>query len=156
MANWLEDLTKTIADDKLTRRQAVRRIVGVVAGATLATWLPEQALAQNIPWKKQCTMGGNCDYTFFNCNNPNPNCICFTGAPGAPAAFCGCNTYCSQLSTCKIQSHCPRGTICSIENGCDNCGTTTSPAVCIPACKGKHKNCTLGSGHGMTAAGRVV
>jgi hypothetical protein len=55
MANWFEDLTKTIADEKLTRRQAVRRMVGVVAGATLATWLPEQALATNLPWKQQCS-----------------------------------------------------------------------------------------------------
>ncbi len=53
MANWLEDLTKMVADDKLTRRQAVGRIAGVVAGATLATWLPEQAQATNLPWKKR-------------------------------------------------------------------------------------------------------
>ncbi len=155
MANWLEDLTKTMADDKLTRRQVVRRILGVVAGATLATWLPEQALATNLPWKKQCfnIPGETCDGSVYNCNNPNPNCFCFTGGPGAPAAFCGCNSLCSQLSTCKKQSHCPKGTICSIENGC-NCGPT--PGVCIPACKGKHKNCVFPDGHGMTAAGRLI
>ncbi|HJT59221.1 MAG TPA: kelch repeat-containing protein, partial [Ktedonobacteraceae bacterium] len=48
MANWLEDLTKTVSDDKLTRRQVVRRMGGVVAGATLAAWLPEQVLARPV------------------------------------------------------------------------------------------------------------
>jgi len=68
MTNWLEDLTHMVSDDTLPRREALRRMVGVVAGATLAAWLPEQALAKNIPWKKQCTFGGNCDSGFPNCN----------------------------------------------------------------------------------------
>ena len=102
MANWFFNLTTMVFNDQLPRREALRRMVGVVAGTTLATWLPEQALAKNIPWKKQCTFGGNCDWGFVNCNgNPNPNCYCFTGGPGAPAAFCGCNSLCSQESTCK-------------------------------------------------------
>ncbi len=49
MANWFEDLTTRVSDDQLTRRQAVRRMVGVVAGATLAPWLPEQVLARPVP-----------------------------------------------------------------------------------------------------------
>lgn len=153
MANWLEDLTKTVSDDTLTRRQAVRRIVGVVAGTTLATWLPEQALAKNIPWKKQCPRGGNCDDDFPSCNgNPNTNCFCFTDVSGQ--GVCACNSFCSQAPTCIKQSDCPRNTVCIIQNGCDNCGN--SPGVCFLKCKGKHKNCTLGSGHGMTATGCVV
>ena len=48
MANWLEDLTKTVSDNKLTRRQVVRRMGGVVAGAALAAWLPEQVLARPV------------------------------------------------------------------------------------------------------------
>jgi len=36
MANWLEDLTHMVSDDTLPRREALRRMVGVVAGATLA------------------------------------------------------------------------------------------------------------------------
>src|SRR5258706_8619335 len=49
MANWLEDLTHMVSDDKLPRREALRRMVGVVAGATLAAWLPEQVLARPGP-----------------------------------------------------------------------------------------------------------
>ena len=36
MTNWLEDLTHMVSDDTLPRREALRRMVGVVAGATLA------------------------------------------------------------------------------------------------------------------------
>src|SRR5258708_32543996 len=49
MANWLEDLTHMGSDDQLPRREALRRMVGVVAGATLAAWLPEQVLARPGP-----------------------------------------------------------------------------------------------------------
>jgi hypothetical protein len=151
MAHWFEDLTKTMADDKLPRRQAIRRIAGSVAGVALASWLPEQALATNLPGKNQCGYGGSCDWGFTNCHgNPNYNCFCFTGAPGAPAVFCGCNSYCSQSPTCKRQRHCPRGTVCSTSNGCTGCSPYSG--VCIPKCMGKNKNCTLGSGHGLTAA----
>ncbi len=153
MANWLEDLTKMVADDKLTRRQAVGRIAGVVAGATLATWLPEQAQATNLPWKKQCSLGGTCDIGFPGCDgNPNPNCWCFTSTEGTPA--CGCNSYCSQTPNCSISSQCKKGYVCITANGCTGCGTLFG--VCIAKCKSKHKNCQLGNGHGMTAAGRVV
>jgi len=117
MAHWLEDLTKTIADDKLPRRQAMRRIAGGVAGVALASWLPDQALAKNLSRKKQCSFGGSCEIGYPGCPY-NLNCICFTGAPGAPAAFCGCDGYCSQMPTCKRQRHCPRGTVCSTLNGC--------------------------------------
>src|SRR5258706_8025188 len=49
MANWLEDLTHMGSDDQLPRREALRRMLGVVAGATLAAWLPEQVLARPVP-----------------------------------------------------------------------------------------------------------
>src|SRR5438270_12882980 len=57
MANWLEDFTKTVSDDTLPRREALRRLLGVVAGATLAAWLPEQVLARPglIPHAKSGT-----------------------------------------------------------------------------------------------------
>src|SRR5258708_423327 len=84
MANWLEDLTKTMANDKLSRRQAIGSIAGVVAGATIITWLPDQVLAKHVPWKKQCPNGGcNCTCGFENCfGNPNTNCYCFQSIEG--------------------------------------------------------------------------
>ncbi len=155
MADWFEDFTKTIADDKLTRRQAVGSIAGVVAGATIAVWLPEQVLAKTIPWKKQCPNGSTCETPVMFCNgNPNTNCFCLTGMfSSEPRGFCGRNSYCSQLSTCINQSDCRRGTVCSYYNACNCQGTS---GVCITACKGKHKNCQLGSGHGLTATGRML
>ncbi len=151
MAHWFENLTKTVADEKLSRRQAVGRIAGVVAGATLAAWLPEQVLAKDIRWKKMCPHGGcGCTCGFTNCDgNPNTNCFCFQDINGMGG--CGCNTYCSQVKSCTQSMHCPRGTFCAINNGCDGCGS--SIGVCLVKCAGKNKNCQLSGTHsGATAA----
>ncbi len=149
MANWFEDLTKTVADEKLSRRQAVGRIAGVVAGGTIVAWLPEQALAKNIPWKKQCLNGSNCDVPPMNCNgNPNTNCCCMTEISDTPV--CGCNIYCSQSTPCTSSSNCKRGYVCVTATPCTGCGT--SYGVCVPKCKGEHKNCQLGDGQGSTTA----
>ena len=153
MANWFEDLTKTMADDKLPRRHAIRRIAASVTGVALASWLPGQVLAKNIPWRKQCPTGSDCNSCCINCNgNPNTNCFCLTSIEGKGA--CICNNFCSQLPICSNSSQCKKGFVCITENGCTGCGN--SYGVCIAKCKGKHKNCTFGSGHGMTATGRVV
>ncbi len=40
MAKWFEDLTKTMADEKLPRREVIRRLAGSVAGIALASLLP--------------------------------------------------------------------------------------------------------------------
>ncbi len=153
MANWLEDLTQTLADDKLPRRQAIRRIAGSVTGIALASWLPGQVLAQNIPWKKQCPIGSDCPSCCENSNgNPNTNCFCFTSIEGKGA--CGCTNFCSQLPVCSHSSQCKRGFVCITENGCDGCGN--SYGVCVAKCKGKHENCKLPDGHGLTVTGRVV
>ena len=37
MAHWFEDLSKTVADEKIGRRTAMRRVAGTVAGAALAS-----------------------------------------------------------------------------------------------------------------------
>jgi hypothetical protein len=154
MANWFEDLTKTVADDKLPRRQAMRRMAGSVTGMALASWLPGQVLAKDIPWKKQCPGTCNCsDPNGCGCHgNPNTNCFCFPSMEGNPV--CICDTFCSQLPTCSSSSQCKKGFICITNNGCTGC--STSYGVCIAKCKGKHKNCQLGSGHGMTITGRGV
>ena len=154
MVNWFEDLTKTMADDKLPRRQAIRRIAGSVAGVALASWLPGQVLAKNIPWEKQCPFGGSdCVSCCVNCTgNPNTNCFCLISTEGR--GVCICDTFCSQLPVCSNSSQCQKGFVCITYNGCTGCGN--SYGVCIAKCKGKHKNCQIGSGHGMTAAGRML
>jgi hypothetical protein len=145
MANWFENVTKTLADDKISRRTALRRVGGTVAGVAAASAIPGLALAAS----KTCPTFGNCSLPFSNCvNNPNTNCFCFEKLGGKKAS-CGCNSYCSQIPTCSGSQKCPKGSSCIISTGC-NCGT--SSGVCIPNCKGKNKNCVLGSGHGTTAA----
>jgi hypothetical protein len=153
MVHWFEDLTKTVADDKLPRRQAIRRIAGSVTGIALASLLPGQVWARADHLKKTCSTpckdcSGGCD--FNNCNGNN-NCYCFFELSGKGG--CGCNSFCSQVPTCSGSSKCPKGTFCVVETGC-NCGS--SSGVCIPYCVGKNKNCQLGSGHGPTATSHLL
>lgn len=151
MANWFEDLTKTMVDEKMGRRAAIRRVAGTVVGAAVAGVLPGTVQAKQ---NKQCPFGGCTPCGGGECvgcvNNPNPNCFCFTQPNGTPV--CGCNSPCSQLSTCSAPSQCKKGFACIVQTGCSCPG----PGVCVPRCRGKHKNCTLGSGHGLTAAGRLL
>ena len=156
MANWFEDLAKTVADEKMGRRTALRRVAGSVAGIALASWLPGHVLAKTHPdGTKECPFGG-CDCTdCANCfHNPNTNCLCLSTLHTRHSAVCICNSFCSQLPTCMSSRQCQAGFVCITNNGCTGC--STSYGVCIAKCKGKHKNCQLGSGHGLTATGRVV
>ena len=157
MVNWLEDLTKMMANDKMGRRAVMQRVAGSIAGIVLASWLPGHVLARTHPdGTKECPLGGcrctdcgNCAY------NPNTNCYCLsTFNTSLRGAVCICNTFCSQLSTCMSSSQCQAGFVCTTNNGCTGC--STSYGVCIARCKGKHKNCKLGSGQGLTVTGRVV
>ncbi len=145
MADWFEDLITTMANDKISRRWAMRRIAGSAAGVALASALPELALAR----KKSCPVGGNCTIGFTNCQgNPNTNCFCFTDSTGK--GKCGCNGYCSGLFPCNSDKNCGKGNMCSILNGCTGCGA--SSGMCIRKCSGSNKNCQLGNGQGPTAA----
>jgi hypothetical protein len=147
MANWFEDVTKTLADEKIGRRTALRRVGGTVAGVALAGAIPGMALAKV---NKHCPVGGNCTIGFTMCQKQgNTNCFCFTDTTGK--GICGCNTYCSQSKTCAKDKQCGAGNKCITANGCTGCGS--SSGVCVPNClKKKNKNCVLGSGHGTTAA----
>jgi hypothetical protein len=145
MANWFEDVTKTLADEKIGRRTALRRVAGTVAGVALAGAIPGMALAAS-----GCPAGGNCSIGFTNCaGNPNTNCYCFDGVKSKGKGKCGCNQFCSQLPVCTSQAGCSKGTFCSFFTGCNCSGTS---GVCITKCVGKNKNCQLGSGHGATVA----
>jgi hypothetical protein len=150
MANWFEDLTKTMADEKIGRRRVVRRIVGGIAGITIASALPGTSLAKSKKCNYPYTCSNPC--SFCNCpNNNNNNCYCFLELDGK--AVCACNSYCSQSQTCSISMKCPQGYACIVSTGC-NC--SLSQGICAARCKGKHKNCQLGSGHGATVAGHVL
>ncbi len=152
MADWFEDLTKTMADEKLPRRQAIHRIAGGGAGVALTSWLPGQVLVKINPESKQCPTGCPCTVDCPCGFNQHGNCFCFITIKGK--GVCGCNSYCSQSPTCSSSSQCGKGYSCITNNGCTGCGD--SYGVCVAKCKGKNKNCQLGEGHGMTATGRVV
>ena len=156
MTHWFEDLTKTVADERLPRRQAIRRIAGSMTGIALASWLPGHVLAKTHPdGTKECPYGGCGCASCQNCShNPNKNCYCFITLDIQPKAVCICNTYCSQLPTCMNSKQCGAGYVCITNNGCTGCGT--SYGVCIAKCKGKNKNCQLGSGHGLTVTGKLL
>lgn len=143
MANWFEDLTKTLADDKLRRRQAIRRISGIVVGAALASWLPGEAFAASEQ-KHRCSPYGTCSSTFANCGiNKYNNCYCFQKL-GSTKGVCGCNSYCDD-QFCNNQAQCQAGYVCITNTGC---GCTVG--VCIPKCT---KTCQLDSNRsGRTAA----
>lgn len=145
MANWFDQVTKTLADEKLGRRQALKTIAGTVAGAAVASAIPGLAMA--APEKKQKCTGGNCTIGFTNCGKQhNTNCYCFSDTKGK--GFCGCNSYCASIPPCSSSSQCGKKGFCSGFNGCTGCNA--SPGVCIPNCT---KTCVLSSDHaGRTAA----
>ncbi len=145
MANWFEDVTKTLADEKIGRRTAIRRVAGTVVGVALASVVPGLALAKT---HKQCPNGGGTcsNPNYPNCvHNSNPNCFCFLNEKGI--ATCGCNGFCSGIFNCDRNSNCAKGSYCAYNTGCACDG-----GWCIVKCTGQNKNCVLGSGHGATAA----
>lgn len=152
MANWFETVTKTLGDDKLSRRQAMKKVAGVTAAVALAAVIPAGEAFAATPDKKKhgnfCKNPGTCSGSpFNNCEtkkNPGLNCYCFQRI-GKTSGACGCNSYCSSLTACSSQSGCSKGMSCVSNNGC---GCTTG--VCIQNCT---KTCVLASnGAGRTAA----
>lgn len=150
MAQWFEDLTKLLADERLSRRQVAQRIAATVAGAALATWLPGQAFAQG-EFRRLCccpnSCGGPVEYSCFDgCNitctgdqfcpcdqyssNKYNNCYCFLlFGTAVTTGGCGCNILCSSAAPCTQQSDCATGYFCAYGTGC-NC----NGGVCIPYC----------------------
>lgn len=157
MTSWFDDMTKTLADGKLSRRQAVRRIAGTVAGAMVATYLPQSVFATRA---LKCNCPGNCQGVSPNdcggCNGPgfcnchmqrfrNSNCYCFTRLDNGKGE-CGCNTYCASVTSCAKQSDCSKGYTCITSTGCSCNG-----GICIQNC---NKTCVLGASRaGRTAVG---
>src|SRR5437660_10646506 len=122
MANWFENLSRSVSDEKIGRRKAFRRIAGGVAGAALASAVPGLALAHG---SLQCPGGGGVCGTYVNCTgNPNTNCFCFTGSDGL--AHCGCSAFCSTLTACSSNHDCATGSFCAV----NTCCFSPSPNVC--------------------------
>ncbi len=142
MANWFENVTKTLADDKLSRRKAMKTAVGITAAAALAAIIPGEAFAASD--HAMCSPG-TCSTSFSNCGKTgNANCFCFQRI-GTTTGVCGCNAFCSSLQACASQSDCPAHHICITNTGC---GCTSG--FCIRKCT---STCILHADHsGRTAA----
>jgi len=128
MANWFEDMTKTLADEKLSRRQTLRRIAGSTAGIALASWLPGQALAKSHPNAKgACGNPATCGGTFSPCGH-NKNCFCFLNSQGKGTCGCIVNICNKNEKQCKSNADCPSGSFCAKKTCCPH------KNVCIPKC----------------------
>ncbi len=91
MADWFEDLTKTMTDEKIGRRTAMRRVATGIAGIAVASALPENSLARVRRCKYPYTCNNPC--SFCPCpNNENGNCYCFLELSGK--VVCACNSFC--------------------------------------------------------------
>jgi len=149
MANWFETITKTLADDKLSRRQAMKKAAGITAAVAMAAAIPagEAFAASPDVVKHKCPNPGTCSTTFNNCRLKefnNTNCFCFEKI-GSTAGVCACNTFCSSAPICGSQSDCASGYSCISNTGC---GCTTG--VCVQKCT---STCVLqANGAGRTAA----
>jgi hypothetical protein len=143
MANWFERVTKTLADDKLSRRKAIQKAAGAAAGMALAAFIPGEAFAASPNF---CRPPGSCSIGFTQCST-NPNCFCFDQLNGSGS--CGCNVFCNRVRMCGASSHCPRGSFCAFFTGCDCDGEF---GVCVPHCT---RTCTFDEVHiGANAANR--
>ena len=149
MTNWFESITKTLADDKLSRRQMMTKVAGFTAAAALAALIPaDEAFAAISDRGHQCKYTSCCTCVDSpNCELKkygNYNCYCFQKL-GSTSGVCACNSYCSSITSCTNQANCPTGFACVTNTAC---GCTQG--FCIQKC---NSTCTLGSnGAGRTAA----
>lgn len=151
MTEWFNDLTKTLADETLSRRQAALRFAGILAGGVLAFWLPGQVFAQSENMDT-CSPPGTCSTSYPSCgHNKYGNCYCFQNFRTGKGV-CACNAFCScdsdnkQQCGCSRQSDCGKGYVCVTNTGC-GCLEMT---VCLQKCT---RTCQLSANRtGRTAA----
>src|SRR5436305_3286169 len=127
-----DDLTKALAT-ATSRRQALRRIGGILGGTALAGLFPGLALASNSACAKFCN-------AVFGANTPAASqCtsdaahgkgLCHTCGSAAPSSICctrNSSGFCSSYS--GAQCPCPSGQTC--QNG-----------SCVATCEGLQQPCT--------------
>jgi hypothetical protein len=149
MNDWFDDITRTLADDTLSRRQIVRKVASTMAGVALAAFLPADVLAKRkhgrCPYVDKTGVGGPTCFAGEPGCSGNQNCYSFMDI-SLKADWCGCNEYCSTAKPCTSDKTCAKGYFCS---GCTGCGQA---GICVQCC---NKTCTLSSSHaGRTAADR--
>jgi hypothetical protein len=138
-----DELARGLAENSISRRQAIRWAGYSVAGAALSSLgFAETAEALTRRQRRRCRRKGGTPlekgscHCAFNCGDPasqfvcgsNPNCLCMQTTEGT--GFCASAFgACDAIGTCSSSSQCPRGTKCVIDVCC---GTP----VCFPVCQG--------------------
>lgn len=140
----LDELARGVAENDISRRQAIKWAGYSVLGATLSSMgFAESAEALTRRQRLKCRnkggtplAKGNCHCGFkcganaagFVCKN-NSRCTCYTTTEGR--GFCGqIAQVCSRLKTCSRSSQCPSGKKCVV-NTC--CGRPVCAAPCSAA-----------------------
>ena len=136
-----DELAKGLAENSISRRQAVKWAgYGVLGAALSSLGFAESAEALTRRQRRRCRRKGgtplergecNCA---FNCETSpedivcedNPNCSCTQTIEGR--GFCADFQVLCPAETCSSSSECPRGSKCLVNTCCD------APAVCLPSC----------------------
>jgi hypothetical protein len=152
----LDELAMGLAENDISRRQAVKWAGYSVLGAALSSMgFAESAEALTARQRRRCRSkggipldNGNCHCAFkcgadidqFKCGG-DPRCRCRKTAEGR--GFCVGVTHqqCSGLRRCSRSTQCPSGFKCVSATCCDN-------PVCLPAC-----GSTRSSGRQVAASG---
>ena len=138
----LDELARGLAENDISRRQAIRWAGYAVAGATLSSMgFAETAEALTRRQRRRCRRKGgtplekgNC-HCAFNCGaDPgqfacqNADCVCLKTAEGK--GFCADNQAFCPPQTCSSSSQCLPGSKCVVSGCCP------SSPVCLPPCGG--------------------
>jgi len=168
----LDELARGLAEDTISRRQAIKWAGYSVAGAALSSMgFAQSTEALTRKARRRCRRKGgtplekgNChcaweavtcppatiepDPNLFTCQN-DPTCFCYKTTEGR--GFCGQESACLP-GTCSSSSECPPGWKCAV----NTCCTTTPSSGCVPPCGTEEfragQDGTSGA-RGMTPAG---
>jgi hypothetical protein len=145
----LDELARGLAENEVSRRQALKWAGYAVAGATLSSMgFADTAEALTRRARRRCRRKGGTPLEKGNCHcaweadtcsptiEPNPNrftcqndnsCTCYKTTEGR--GFCGQLSGCPP-GTCSSSSDCPPGWKCAV----NTCCSATPSSVCIPPC----------------------
>jgi hypothetical protein len=154
----LDELARGLAENDISRRQAIKWAGYSVAGAALSSMgFAETAEALTRRQRRRCRRKGGTPlergecHCGFKCGSSadivcesNRNCSCTKTIEGR--GFCAnFNVNCPNVS-CTSSSKCPSGTKCVVNTCCE------PSAVCLPACSSS-SSMSAPRGSGMTPGG---
>ena len=155
----LDELARGLAENDISRRQAIKWAGYSVAGAALSSLgFSETAEALTRRQRRRCRRKGgtplergeckcafNCDANFsrFECEN-DPDCACGETTEGR-GVCARINIACLGLPLCSSSGQCPRGYRCIRDTCCDT-------PTCFPLCSTVAIRSTTSAASGRTGA----